>query len=69
MHKSTVTAFRKFHEAQEAMLRAVMPRTAAACPAPLPPFAAGAPAFVVARQAGTRLVRPLTFTMQEAFNA
>ena len=58
----TVNMFRKLAAADEALLRAVMPRTAAACPEPLPRFAPVAP---VAALQGTRLVRPLTYTMSE----
>lgn len=61
----TLSAFRAFTKAEERMIRASMPKTAAADPTPLPAFAAPQFGEVVARRNGSRLVRPLTFKLAE----
>jgi hypothetical protein len=64
----TLHTFRRVGAAEEAMMRAVMPRASAADPEPLQRFAAPA-VEEVARRGGARLVRPLTFTLAEAMSS
>ena len=61
----SLKTFRKISAAEEAMIRATMPRTSAADPLPLPAFAAPRAVSVVANRDGSRLVRPLTATLAE----
>lgn len=67
--KKTITlhTFRKVARAEEQMLRAMMPRTSAADPLPIE--TSSTPRVVVRSVNGLRLVKPLTFTMQEVVNA
>ena len=64
----TLSTFRRADRLQEQMIRAAMPRTSANDPKPLPAFAAPLLRELVAARAGTRLVRPLTYTMREVAN-
>lgn len=60
----TLSTFRKVERAEEVMLRAVMPRTAASDPEPIESRIR--PRVVLRTIAGVRLVaKPLTFTLQE----
>ena len=63
----TLATFRRVHAAEETMMRIVMPRTSASDPLPSLPFTA--PGEVIARRTGSRLARPLTFTMAEVAHA
>lgn len=65
----TLATFRKVAAAEETMMRAVMPRVAQADPTPLPRFAAPAAGELLAQRAGSRLVKPLTFTLAEVARA
>ena len=69
MRLATVRSVRRL---EEQMMRAMMPRTSAADPTPLPAFAAPSAAEILARRRGSRLVRPvpgLTFTIAETIHA
>lgn len=71
MRAATVATFRAFSRIEEQMIRAAMPRTAAADPAPLPAFAAEG-RLAVATRGASRLVRPcpaLTATVAELLEA
>lgn len=59
----SLATFRRVDRLTEQMIRATMPRTSEACPEALPVHAA--PVALVAAAQGTRLVRPLTYTLQE----
>lgn len=65
MKKITLNTFRKMDVAEEIMIRVVMPTTSARDLAPLVPHFLPARSETVARRAGSRLVRPLTFTLAE----
>lgn len=65
----TLHTFRKIAKLEEQMLRATMPRISAADAAPLEPHFAPTATEVVARRAGSRLVKPLTATLAEVVNA
>ena len=63
---------RSVHRLEEQMMRAMMPRTNAADPTPLPAFAAPSTTEIRARHRDSRLVRPvpaLTFTLAEVAHA
>jgi hypothetical protein len=62
--KITLSTFRKVGRLEETMIRASMPRTAERDAEPLPVFAAR-DAVVLASAPGSRLVKPLTFTLGE----
>lgn len=64
----TLNTFRRVAKLEENMIRASMPRTAAADATPLPVFA-GVATETVAVRGGVRLVRPLTATLQEVARA
>jgi len=57
--------YRNVARLEEAMIRAAMPRTFAVDIDPLPGFAAPTRSEVLASRPGSRLVRPLTFTIAE----
>lgn len=65
----TLSTFRRLGRAEETVLRAVMPRTAAQDAEPLAPFAGRPEVNVLARRAGVNLVKPLTATIAEVANA
>lgn len=65
----TLNTFRRVAKLEETMIRASMPRTAAADPVPLPVFATPGVYETVSVRAGLRLVRPLTATIAEAARA
>lgn len=68
MKHISLSTFRRVSDAEEAMIRASMPRTAAADPTPL--WVAEQHAVqVVSNRSGSRLVRPLTYTIAEAAKA
>lgn len=62
----TLATFRRIARAEEQMMRGSMPLTSARDLAPLPGFHAPSASEMVAARNGSRLVKPLTFTMAEA---
>lgn len=61
----TLNTFRRIDRIEEQMIRASMPRTSASDPEPLAVHAAPTQTEIVSKRAGSRLVRPLTFTIAE----
>jgi len=64
----TLSTFRRMHAAEEQMMRATMPRISASDPEPTRPAFAAAPVVLASRN-GSRLVRPLTATIEEVLSA
>lgn len=64
--KITLSTFRRYTSAENMMIAAAMPRTAAASE-PLPQYKVAT--VTVAERNGLRLVKPLTATMAEVANA
>lgn len=60
----TLNVFKSIVRLEEQMIRASMPRTSAADPKPTTPWV-DAHRAVVASRSGSRLVRPLTYTLAE----
>jgi hypothetical protein len=63
--KVSLATLRRLTATEEMMLRAVMPRTSEQDATPLAPSFAPAPGEVVSRRSGSRLVRPLTYTLSD----
>lgn len=66
MRNSNASLFRRHAAAEEQMIRAAMPRTS---DADLTPLRLLARREIVAEKAGSRLVKPLTYTLAEVANA
>ena len=67
MKKITLNTFRRIDDAHDMMARACMPQADARSPRPwrAPLCGPRVPATLVAQAPGSRLVRPLTYTLAE----